>query len=164
MRRIAWMSLALAMLGWWATPSAQAPPDLSGRWSMDLAESQSPTYPGFEGPVTLVVDQKADVVRIETIRGQDKKSSTAIYPIHDSAPADSGTAAAKALAYWDGSALVVEGMKDVQGKTVNTRQRFSLGPDKEELHVVSIVIVQHGYTIEGTENFGEAEDIYTRQQ
>src|SRR5438309_2040044 len=59
---------------------AQARPDFSGTWTMDLARSES-TRQGepIKPPVTVIIAQTAADVRVETTRGDQKE--TVVYPL-----------------------------------------------------------------------------------
>jgi hypothetical protein len=145
--------------------SAQAPPDFSGTWRMDLERSESPTYEQFIGPVTVVITQTPSEVRIETTRGSAPEAitSTATYEFGDPERAATiGVTSAGSLAFWEGTTLVTAGVTTVQGQTVRTRERRVLDPGRGEMRVESLLIVEHGYTLEGTNNYGKAEDVFTR--
>ena len=143
--------------------SAQASPDFSGTWTMDLTRSESATYPEFVGPVTVVITQTPSEVRIETRRGAPATTTTNTYEIRDAAPATtSGVGSGRSMAYWDGATLVTEGVAVVQGKTVQTRERRTLDAATNEMRVESILIVEHGYSLRGTPNYGKADDVFTK--
>lgn len=155
------VALALSL-----TTPAQSRPDFSGTWTMDLARSESPTYPDFVGPVTLVISQTPAELRIETRRGSPPGTSTAIYQIREVRDAPRTVAReggpGSPIAYWDGTALVTEGVLSVQGKTVQTRERRTLDVAAAEMRVESILIVEHGYSLRGTKNYGKADDVFKR--
>jgi len=45
---------------------------------------------------------------------------------------------------------------------VSSKQTLTLSPDRSELTVERIVIVQHGYTLKGTPNYATVTDIFRR--
>lgn len=146
---------------------SQPPPDFSGRWTMDVSRSESPTYPGFVGPVTLVITQSPAEVRIETRRGPAGAPTpivtTDTYVFGDPTDAATiGVASSGSLAFWEGTTLITSGVRTVQGKTVRTRERRVIDADTGEMRVESILIVEHGYTLQGTPNYGKANDVFTR--
>ena len=63
------LTLAVVAIGSALAPSAQSKPNFSGTWTMDETKSVSPHYPGFVGPVTVVITQTATTMTIETHRG-----------------------------------------------------------------------------------------------
>lgn len=145
--------------------SAQAPADFSGTWTMDLARSESPTYAEFVGPVTVVITQTPSEVRIETTRGAGPATITVrtTYEIQDAADAEARAGdSTDTVAYWDGATLVTEGVHNVRGETVQTRERRTLNAATGEMRVESILIVEHGYSLRGTPNYGKADDVFTR--
>ena len=142
---------------------AQARPDFSGTWTMDLARSES-TRQGepIKPPVTVIIAQTAADVRVETTRGDQKE--TVVYPL-----GDSRRAAAAAIgssfqpeAFWDGDKLVTQTQRQVQGYAVTVKEVRSLASDGREMIMETAVIVQHGYTMPGVKNYGTARDVFTR--
>jgi hypothetical protein len=65
-------------------------------------------------------------------------------------------------AYWDGNRLVVERGGTISGQTVSSKQSLTLSPDRSELIVERVVIVQHGYTLKGTNNYATVKDVFVR--
>jgi hypothetical protein len=57
---------------------------------------------------------------------------------------------------------VTESAREIQGSTVTTKQIHSLDRTGMEMTVETIVRVEHGYTIEGTKNFGAAKDVFKK--
>jgi hypothetical protein len=138
-------------------------PNFSGTWTMDQTRSESPHYPDFVGPVTLVITQTATDMTIETRRGD--KTGTVTYHIYDSENAPVGTAGTAALkSYWNGGTLVAEGVRNVQDATVRTKEARSLAADGQEMTVETTLIVEHGYTLAGTKNYGTGKDVFRKSQ
>jgi hypothetical protein len=163
MTRLALTLFAAAL----ALPSAvhaqPARPNFSGTWTMDQTRSESPHYPDFVGPVTLVITQTATEITIETRRGE--KSSTVSYRIFDSENAPVGTAGGtQPRSYWNGTTLVAEGVKNVQDATVRTKEVRSIGGGGQEMIVETTLIVEHGYTLAGTKNYGTGKDVFRKSQ
>lgn len=137
----------------------QGPPDFTGTWTMDLERSESPHQgAAFEVP-TLVITQSAAGVAVETRRRSG--TSTARYAMSTAKAAEPGPAV-PGRAYWDGAVLVTEGTRLVNGQTVSVRERRTLDPSGREMTLETLVVVQHGYTIRGAQNFGKATDVYRR--
>ena len=67
-------------------------------------------------------------------------------------------------AYWDGLKLVTEGAVNVQGQTVSTREILAFGPGGADLIVERLIVVQHGYSFRGAQNYGTAKDVYKRSR
>ena len=51
---------------------------------------------------------------------------------------------------------------DVRGVSVTTQQSRRMTADGSEMHVDSILEVQHGYTLAKTKNYGAGRDVYVR--
>ncbi len=137
----------------------QGPPDFSGTWTMDLERSESAQQgDAFEAP-TLVITQAPGTVAIETRRKSG--TSTARYAMSTAKAPEPGPAT-PGRAYWDGAVLVTEGTRLVQGQTVSLRERRSLDAAGREMTVETLIVVQHGYSFRGAQNYGAAKDIYRK--
>lgn len=134
-------------------------PDFSGTWTMDLERSESAQQgDAFEAP-TLVITQSAAAVAIESRRRSG--TSTARYAMSSARAPEPGPAT-PGRAYWDGAVLVTEGTRLVQGQTVSLRERRSLDASGSEMTVETLLVVQHGYSFRGGQNYGAAKDVYRR--
>ena len=60
--------------------------------------------------------------------------------------------------------LTVERGGTINGQTVSSRQMLTLSPDRSELTVERLVIVQHGYTLKGTPNYASVKDVFVCSQ
>lgn len=153
MRSLVFASLAMA-----ATLSqAVAPqkPDFSGTWTMDGSRSESP------GGVVLDIRHTPTEISIETTRAGTTSKRT--YPLEPSPQAAKETiTAGHSHSYWNGTELVTEASGEIQGQTVSFKQTHALNPAGTEMTVNSLVIVQHGYSLEGGKNYGTAKDVYVR--
>ena len=148
---------ALALVG---SIALQAPPDFSGTWTMDLERSESPNQGTSFEPPTITITQSATQVAVETKRRAG--TTTVTYAITSPKAGDPPGQMTAGRAYWDGGALVTEGTRVVNGQTVSVRERRALDPSGREMSVETLVVVQHGYTIRGGQNFGAAKDVYRR--
>jgi hypothetical protein len=148
-------TLAVALvLG--SLPSAQPAPDFSGTWTIDLERSESPHQGTAFEPPTYVITQSADAVLIETRRGSARGERR--YPF-----AARGARASDAPRAWfEGPTLVTEGARLVQGQTVTVRESRTLDATGTEMTLQTVVIVQHGYTFRGGQNYGAATDVYRK--
>jgi hypothetical protein len=141
-------------------PAAQVTPDFSGTWTIDVERSESPHQGATFEPVTFVIAQTAEEVAIETRRRAGV--SRAIYPLVSAAAAERLAKPTGGRAYWDGDSLVTEGNRVVQGQTVSVRETRSLDGSGTEMTVRTLLVVQHGYTFKGAQNYGAATDVYRR--
>ena len=141
-------------------PSSQPKPDFSGTWTIDLDRSESPHQGAAFEPLTFVISQTDAAVDIETRRRTGSSRQT--YPLQPATAAEVAGKAAGTRAYWDGNALVTEGTRLVQGQTVSVRETRSLDASGAEMTVRTLLIVQHGYTFKGAQNYGAATDVYRR--
>ena len=64
--------------------------------------------------------------------------------------------------HWDGTTLVTEMVRSINGQTVTTRESRRLTADETEMLVDTVLVVQHGYSLKGTQNYGAGKDVYTR--
>jgi hypothetical protein len=141
------------------TAHAQGQPDFSGTWKMDHTRSESAVQNEPIGPVTLVIAQTPTEMRIETTRAQGSSSVT--YKLDGSEIKIPG---GTVKSHWDGTTLVVEAVRDIQGQTVTTKETRRLSADGNEMLVETMLVVQHGYSLRGTPNYGSGKDIFVRSR
>ena len=141
-------------------PGAQRTIDFSGKWTMDLARSESSQQGASVKPVTFVITQMPTQVRIETTRGD--RPENVLYPLGRTRAAAAASTAAHPEAYWEGDKLVTETQRPVNGYTVTVKESRTLGPGGDEMTVETMVIVQHGYSMPGARNYGSSKDVFTR--
>lgn len=155
------MRLVLVLV---AASLLQSPPraDFTGSWKMVAARSESPNQTPPVTEMTFVIAQGGDQIQLDVMTGNARPISTT-YPIvaTPKLPADPPTADER-RAYWDGGRLVLERGGTISGQTVSSRQALTLSPDKSEMTVERLVIVQHGYTLRGTRNYATVKDVFTR--
>jgi hypothetical protein len=140
-----------------ATAHAQSKPDFSGTWTMDPTRSESAMQTEPIGPVTHVISQMPNELRIETRRGG--RTTSAIYKLDGS---ESKLPDGTATTHWDGTTLVTEMVRDIRGATVTTKESRRLSADGNEMLIDTVLVVQHGYSLRGTPNYGAGKDVFTR--
>lgn len=146
----------------WQSPAAAI--DLSGTWKMVPERSGSPEQSQPITDMTFVIEQSADTIRLDMTSGHDKTIS-ASYPVGPVPKLPAGPlGAGQQRAYWEGNRLTVERGGTINGQTVSSRQILTLSPDRTELTVERLVIVQHGYTLKGTPNYATVKDVFIRAQ
>ena len=156
MKSISLMVLTL-VLAISATPGAQPRPDFSGTWAMDLSRSESAMQADPIGPTTVAIEQTPTELKMTTTR--DAKSTTVVYRLDGTPVAiPGGTATSR----WNGSSLVTEIVRTIQGQTVTMNETRRLNLAGNELLVESVLVVQHGYTLHGSQNYGAGRDVFTR--
>jgi hypothetical protein len=136
--------------------------DFTGTWKMVAARSESPQHTPPVTDMTFVIAQGAEQVRLDMTSGTAKTVSV-IFPIvaAPKPPADP-PAGDERRAYWDGDRLVTERGVIISGQTVSSKQTLTLSPDRSEMIVERLVIVQHGYTLRGTKNYATVKDVFVR--
>ncbi|MGD9905880.1 MAG: hypothetical protein AB7U83_20600 [Vicinamibacterales bacterium] len=138
----------------------QARPDFSGTWTMDRDRSESVHQGVAFEPPTLIVQQSASELVIETRRRQSTSRTT--YQLRDTRGLADAAAQGGPRAYWDGDVLVTEAARTVQGQTVSIRERRTLDATGTAMTVQTVLVVQHGYSFRGGRNYGAATDVYRR--
>jgi len=152
------LATAIVLLsGGIALPTTQTRPDLTGTWVMDLNRSESAKQNDPIGPTTVAIVQRADDL-VFTITSGDK-SATVTYRF-DGRP--SAVPGGSATSHWEGSALVTEMIRTISGQTVTTKETRRVSAGGNEMIVESVLVVQHGYTLSGTKNYGAGTDIFVR--
>jgi hypothetical protein len=152
----------LLLLGSLLLQSPASAVDFSGTWKMMPEKSGSPEQSQPITRMTFVIEQTADNIKLDMTSGDDKPVS-ATYPFVPTprVPEDA-LPSGEQRAFWQGSKLTVERGITISGQTVSSKQVLSLSPDKSELTVQRLVIVQHGYTLKGTPNYATVTDVFTR--
>jgi hypothetical protein len=154
------LGLVMAQLVLPFSAGAQEKPNFSGTWTMETARSQSPTYPGFVGPITLVIEQTPTTLTVQTTQGGNTTKDE--FKLYDSKPVDAPLAVPSFRAYWIGDTLVGETARNINDQTVQTEERRTLDPTGKEMTVETTLIVQHGYTLKGTQNHTTAKDVFKK--
>jgi hypothetical protein len=145
-----------------AAAGQPASTDFTGTWSMVPDRSGSPQQSEPITRMTFVITQAGDQIRIESTGGNDKPVlATYVFGPVPKQPSEP-LSADQARAYWQGQKLIVERGGTISGQTVSSKQTLTLSPDRSELTVERIVIVQHGYTLKGTPNYATVTDIFRR--
>jgi hypothetical protein len=138
------------------------PVDFSGSWRMVPERSGSPTQSQPITQMTFVIEQTADDIRLDMTSG-NAPTISATYTLGPppKQPADP-LGAGQQRAYRDGNRIVVERGGTISGQTVSSKQILILSADRSELTVERLVIVQHGYTLKGTNNYATVRDVFVR--
>jgi hypothetical protein len=136
---------------------AQSKPDFSGTWKMDASRSESAAQREPIGPVTLVITQTANELRIETKRTDGSSAVT-----HRLDGSEITIPGGTAKTRWEGTTLVTEVERYVQGQAVTTKETRKLSPDGSEMLVEMYLVVQHGYS--AGPNNASGKDIYVRSR
>jgi hypothetical protein len=145
MKRLIWCSFVVALasldLG-----GAQAMPDFSGIWNMDLGRSEAAAQGGPVTPVTVAIQQTPDEVRIETTRN-GRADAVSYVPVGTkTADATDRTGTFR----WDGTRLVTFLVTHINNQAVTIEETRSLNSAATEMTVEVNVVVQHGYQTGGT--------------
>ena len=150
--------------------TAQEPIDFSGVWQMDPSRSESAHQATPIGSFTLVIKQAATELSIETRRSEKPKSAisseTLTFKLDGSENSIEGNYGVqiKAKAHWDGTKLITETERSIQGSTVTTTQVFSLDASRKEMTVDNTLTVQHGYQSQGANNTGRGKDVFIKSR
>jgi hypothetical protein len=155
-------AVLVATLALWQAPSS-ALPEFTGTWTLDSGQSESAVQTEPPSVTTLKITQTSEAIVIETIRAGKPTART--FPIDLTARRDRTAApSVNPRAYWDGAKLVTEGAVTINGQTVSTREILSLAPNPSELIIERLIVVQHGYSFRGAQNYGTAKDVYKRSR
>lgn len=161
--KLALPALLVAALASPRAADAQTTPDFTGTWTMDASRSQSAVQNEPVKSMTLVIRQSPTDVIIEMKR--DERLQTVTYkPGRPEAMNISGGRGGllASIWYWDGSKLVTETVSDVNGATVRNKATYTLDAGGSELIVESLMVVEHGYTLRGAQNYGAGKDIFKK--
>ena len=124
---------------------------------MDPARSESAHQDAPIGPVTLVIHQTSGTLMLETHRSETEVLTFQL----DGTEAVNGGVTTKA--HWNGTRLVLETVRDINGSTVTTMQIFQLVANSKEIIIDKTLTVQHGYQGVGSNTVtGKGRDMFTR--
>lgn len=153
------LSLIVALF---ALLTQAAPVNFSGSWKMVPDRSGSPTQVPPVNEMVFTIDQNGDQIRLD-VTSPGSPPITATYPfVPAPKPPGDPLPAGQQRAYWDGSRLIVERGGTINGQTVSAKQTLTLNADQSEMTVERLVIVQHGYTLQGTPNYATVKDVFVR--
>lgn len=154
---------ALLVLFVSVSPSAQLHPDFSGTWAMDPSQSALAVQNEPVRSRTLVINQTATELTIET-RREDKSDTVRYQPGAPGSMTSSGgrSALLASVWYWDDRKLVTETIRNVSDATVRTREVHTLNANGEEMTVETLLVVEHGYTLRGAQNYANGKDVYKK--
>jgi hypothetical protein len=124
--------------------SAQARPDFSGTWTMDLSRSEAAAQGTPIGPVTLTIRQTANEIWIDTTRNGG--TQTVRYLPAGMKPTVGELAG---TFRWDGVRLITNLITDINNQAVTFEEVRSLSADGAEMAVEVTLVVQHGYQTGG---------------
>ena len=125
---------------------AQARPDFSGTWTMDASRSEAAAQGTPIGPVTVVIHQTAEELRVETTRNGTTQAIRYL-PVGMKAVIHDGLAG---TFHWEGAKLYTSAAADINKQAVTFDEVRTLNADGTEMTVEITVVVQHGYQTGGS--------------
>jgi hypothetical protein len=160
-------TLSAALVFFCTNLIAQDPVNFSGVWQMDASRSESAHQGTPIGPVTITIKQATNEVSIETRRENENHTTaneTLSFKLDGSERPVGGTQdVQKVKAHWDGSKLVTETERKINGATVTTMDIFSLDTSGKEMTIEKTLTVQHGYESKAGNNIGKAKDVFIKK-
>ena len=144
--------LVLAMMGAVILPfpaRAQSRPDFSGTWTLDTAKSDPAPQGrgGGGGAATLTIKQTATELAITSEGRQGPQTLT--YKLDGSESTNQmmgrgGATTVKSTAKWDGSNLVIDTTRDIQGMSITTKEVRRLDNGGKEMLVETTAQTPNG--------------------
>lgn len=165
--RIASFALAV-LLGMAKIYAAGGTPSLSGTWKMDPSRSESAHQAVPIGTIVLVVKQTPAMITIvtrRTLAGTSEVQSESLNYLLNGTEISTEDGAKKPIktkARWQGSHLITETERTVNGASVTTRCVHSLDENRREMKLEKTLTVQHGYQFEGAKSYGTGVDIFVK--
>lgn len=130
---------------------AQSKPDFSGTWTLDTAKSDPPPQGrgggGGMGGGTLTIKQTGTELAVTSEGRQGPQTMT--YKL-DGSPSSNevmgrgGAQTVKSTAKWEGSSLVIETTRDVNGMSITTKEVRTLGAGGKEMTIESATQTPQG--------------------
>jgi hypothetical protein len=121
---------------------AQTGADFSGTWTMDLSRSDAAAQGTPIGPVTIVIRQGPDDVRIDTTQNGITQTVTYL-PEGTKQVVDDDTAG---TFRWEGPQLVTNLVTHINKQAVTVAEARKLNAAGTEMTVAVTLVVQHGYS------------------
>src|SRR3954468_15556406 len=144
MKNVLFLALAAAIVLPF-TARAQTKPDFSGTWTLDASKSDAPMGRGGRGgpPGPMTITQTADTLT------QKRGEQTLTYKLDGSESANEvqgrgGVQTVKAKAHWEGSKLVIESTREIQGFALTTKEERTLSADGKEMTVQTTASTPQG--------------------
>ena len=127
------------------TARAQTKPDFSGTWTLDASKSDAPMGRGGRGgpPGPITITQAADTLT------QKRGEQTLTYKLDGSESSNEvqgrgGVQTVKSKAHWEGSKLVIESTREIQGFELTTKEERTLSADGKEMTVQTTASTPQG--------------------
>ena len=129
---------------------AQGKPDFSGAWTLDTTKSgPAPQGRGGSGggAASLTIKQTAMEMAVTSEGRQGPQTLT--YKLDGSESTNQmmgrgGATPVKSTAKWDGSSLVIETTRDIQGMSITTKEVRKLENGGKEMHVETTAQTPNG--------------------
>jgi hypothetical protein len=127
---------------------AQSKPDFSGTWTLDTAKSDpAPQGRGGGGAATLTIKQTGTELSIQSEGRQGPQTMTYKLDGSESKNEQMGRGGAQTVlskAKWDGSSLVIDTTREIQGMTITTHEVRKLDNGGKEMKVESTTQTPQG--------------------
>ncbi len=130
---------------------AQSKPDFSGTWTLDTAKSdpapQGRGGGGGGGAATLTIKQTGTELSVMSEGRQGPQTLT--YKLDGSESTNQmmgrgGATPVKSTAKWDGSSLVIETTRDIQGMSITTKEVRKLDNGGKEMQIDTTIQTPQG--------------------
>lgn len=127
----------------------QSKPDFSGTWKLNKAKSELGMFADrMPDDFTVKIDHKDPEIKISqpSMRGgtQESKVTTDGKPSESTAQGPMGEVKSKAIAKWDGAALVLDVEREMGGNTMSQSDRWTLSPDGKTLTIARKMVSPMG--------------------
>jgi hypothetical protein len=159
-------SLVVLVLVLWFTQLAicQNLRPFVGTWTMDPARSESGHREVPIDAITLVIRLKGNALTMETTRregGKNDYHEKLMFKDDGSETVQRGNAGIKVTskAHWEGSSLVLETSRQINGSMVSTVYAHTLSPDGKEMVMDKTLNVEHVHI---ADTAGHGEDTFIR--
>ena len=147
----------------------QSPVNFTGTWKTDQARSESAHRAVPIGPITLEISHNPTDISIETKTSVADRSSVAneklVFQLDGSETTtvtNSGPVACKAR--WEGSDLIADTARTINGKTVTTSWVLRMDPSGKEIKVRKTLTIHHGYESAQAGNVGSETDTFVKAE
>jgi len=138
---------------------AQAKPDFTGTWQMDMTRSESAAQAMPIPRATVIIAQTPTVLRIETRMGGNTAIQTArMKDVENPGRVGASGSHQDAELCWDGDALVTTAVETEHGMTLTRTGRRTLDPTGKIMTVETTLTIHHAYaTSTSTDVFRKVE-------
>jgi len=126
--------------------AAQAAPNLTGEWRLNVSKSNYGTFPAPQGATRKIVQNGVKFSMTTIQKGAQGEVTTQLNYTTDGKEVmnKTQTGESKGSAQWIGDKLMIESGREIQGATLKQKEIWTLSPDGKTLTIDAHVSIPNG--------------------